>query len=161
MAATKVHAASTEAPAQEAGAAGANGSASPRSLLRDSILAAGGSPPTPATLAGFPIWIRGLSGAERSAWDAEQYRRSGGANDAAAGERAAAGIRGRLLVRCIIDEDGMRVFTDADAPVLDKREGEELEPLFDIALRRSGLSDAEVAVIQEGLKAASDGSGTA
>lgn len=53
------------------------------------------------------------------------------------------GMRAKLLVKCLVDEAGERLFTDQDAPALGAKNGAVIDRLYDIASRLSGLSDEE------------------
>lgn len=57
----------------------------------------------------------------------------------AKGEQDVNAILGFLLVRCILDEDGRRVFDDADAEALSRQKTEPLMKLFEVAARLNGL----------------------
>ena len=48
--------------------------------------------------------------------------------------------RARLLVRCLVDENGERLFTDADAAELGKTWCAPLDKLFEVAKRLNGFS---------------------
>lgn len=53
------------------------------------------------------------------------------------------GMRAKLLVKCLIDEAGKRLFTDQDAPALGAKNGAVIDKLYDVAARLSGLSEEE------------------
>lgn len=53
------------------------------------------------------------------------------------------GMRAKLLVKCLIDESGERLFTDQDAPALGAKNGSVIDRLYDVASRLSGLSEEE------------------
>jgi hypothetical protein len=53
------------------------------------------------------------------------------------------GMRAKLLVKCLIDEAGERLFTDQDAPALGAKNGSVIDRLYDVAARLSGLSEEE------------------
>jgi hypothetical protein len=52
-------------------------------------------------------------------------------------------MRAKLLVKCLIDEAGERLFTDQDAPALGAKSGAVIDKLYDVASRLSGLSEEE------------------
>ena len=62
-----------------------------------------------------------------------------------------------LLVKCLVDEHGERIFTDADASALGKKNGKVLDRLFDIASDLSGLSEEEQDAIEGNSAAATSG----
>jgi hypothetical protein len=52
-------------------------------------------------------------------------------------------MRAKLLVKCLVNEAGERLFTDQDASALGAKNGSVLDRLYDVAARLSGLSDEE------------------
>jgi hypothetical protein len=68
------------------------------------------------------------------------------------------GMRAKLLVKCLIDEAGGRLFTDQDAPALGAKNGSVIDRLYDVASRLSGLSDEEKKELEGNSEAASDAS---
>lgn len=87
---------------------------------------------------GGKVYIRGLRGRER-----DQYEESllGGA---IGGRISYDNARAKLLVRCICDEHGERIFRDEDADVLGTKSAIVLDRLFGIASRISGLTPGDV-----------------
>jgi hypothetical protein len=53
------------------------------------------------------------------------------------------GMRAKLLVKCLVDELGARLFTDQDASALGGKSGTVIDRLYDVAARLSGLSEEE------------------
>ena len=66
------------------------------------------------------------------------------------------GMRAKLLVKCLVDEAGERLFTDQDAPALGKKNGAVIDRLYDVAARLSGLSEEEKAEMEGNSEAATD-----
>jgi hypothetical protein len=58
------------------------------------------------------------------------------------------GMRAKLLVKCLVDEAGERLFTDQDAPALGAKNGAVIDRLYDVASRLSGLSEEEKAEME-------------
>jgi hypothetical protein len=58
------------------------------------------------------------------------------------------GMRAKLLVKCLVDEAGERLFTDQDAPALGAKNGSVIDRLYDVAARLSGLSEEEKAELE-------------
>jgi len=86
------------------------------------------------------LYVQGLSGTERDAFEATLTRRRGG-------KRNLENVRARLLVRCLVDRPGgARLFGDSLVEV--QRVGrirvDVLQRLFDVAQRLSGLSDEDL-----------------
>ena len=70
------------------------------------------------------------------------------------------GMRAKLLVKCLIDENGDRLFTDQDAPELGKKNGAVIDRLYDVAAALSGLSEEEKQAMEGNSEAATDDSST-
>lgn len=87
-----------------------------------------------------PVWVRGLTGAERDAYEQECIETRGKAR--VVNMRNA---RARLVVRAACDEAGARLFADGDADALGGVPAAALDALYAVASRLSGLSarDAE------------------
>lgn len=54
----------------------------------------------------------------------------------------------KLLVRALVDENGVRLFTDRDVEELGKKNAKVLDRLWDVAARLSGLTDEEQEAIE-------------
>ena len=105
---------------------------------------------------GGVVRVRGLTGEERDLWESEVA-------DARYGENRQGqpvilrNARARRVARCVVDEDGKRVFRDADIKALGQKSGRALDRVFDVAAALSGISEAEVEDIRKNLRAASSG----
>jgi hypothetical protein len=105
-------------------------------MSRDEILGLEDIKTEPVTV---PEWnnkvvlIKGMSGTERDAFEA--------ANRDANGQQNLRNFRARFLVRCIVNENGTRVFADQDAAALGKKSSGALSRLFDAANDLNGTSD--------------------
>lgn len=96
---------------------------------------------------GGQVWyrVRGLTGKER-----DRYETSitvGKGRDQTINMRNA---RAKLVVHCVVDEAGKRVFSDEDVAWLGDRSAQALERLFDVARRLSGLTQTDVEELTEG-----------
>ncbi len=88
---------------------------------------------------GGDVIVQGLTGTERDAWEAEMVER--GKEDPKAW---AENVRARLLVRCLVNDQGERLFKADQAEALGKKNGAALAQVFDVAQRLSGLRKADV-----------------
>lgn len=106
-------------------------------LSRDAILEANDLKREEAEVPewGGSVFVRGLTGAERDAFEmlinaeGEQGR---GRN-----------IRARLVAFTAVDDDGNRLFSDADAEVLGRKSATALNRVFDVACRLNGIGAKE------------------
>lgn len=69
-------------------------------------------------------------------------------------------MRAKLLVKCIVDEAGERLFTDQDASALGAKNGAVIDRLYDIASALSGLSEEEKAELEGNSETASEAAGS-
>lgn len=106
---------------------------------------------------GGSVIVRGLSGTDRDSFERSMLDIRG---DNA--ELNWTNFRAKLICRTVVDGDGKRLFTDADAATLGKKSALPIQRLFRVAQRLSGLGDDEVKELTESLKEApSEGSGSA
>ncbi|MFD7793641.1 phage tail assembly chaperone [Streptomyces sp. NPDC059759] len=114
-------------------------------LSRDSILQAADvkTETVPVPEWGGDVILRGLTGEEMDAYQASRRQiRNAGTKDQEI-VLIQDNARANLLVKCIVDETGTRVFTDRDAGLLGAKNGKILDKLFDVASALSGLNDEE------------------
>jgi hypothetical protein len=81
---------------------------------------------------GDSVFIQGMSGAERDAFEATNVRN---------GAQNLNNVRARFLVRCIVNSEGTRIFADQDAPALGKKSSAAIARLWDAAAELNGTSD--------------------
>lgn len=114
-------------------------------LSRDGILAVSDltTETVPVPEWGGEVIIRGLTGDELDAYQASrrQFRNAGTPQQELIYVQDNA--RASLLAKCLVDEDGERLFTDQDAGELGQKNGKVLDRLYDVAARLSGLSGEE------------------
>ena len=114
-------------------------------LDRQTILAASDLPQETEPV---PEWegeviVRGLTATDRDAYEESIYkfREEGGKAKAS---MSLINARATLVVRCLIDEDGKRLFSDADAVALGKKSSVVVDRLYEVARRLSGMSDGDI-----------------
>lgn len=123
-----------------------------RDELRAAILASDDLPREPVEVPWVDekLFIRGMSANDKDAWmvlhmpDGEAFRW---------GEHATAD----LVAKCLVTEDGERIFTDADIEQLGNKNGQTLAELHRTAMRLSGIDAAEEEVVAEGFGNAQSG----
>src|SRR5262245_57716358 len=57
--------------------------------------------------------------------------------------RNTANLRAKIVARCIVDEDGARLFTAADVAALGEKSGEAIDRIFEVAATLSGMTDED------------------
>jgi len=98
------------------------------------------------------IFLRGMTGDERDALEASMFSSKSNSR-----ETNLKNLRARLLVKAICDEKGNRLFTDADAEKLGKKNAKVLDRLFNIARELSGLGESDVEEITKNSETAPQG----
>ena len=90
---------------------------------------------------GGTVFVRTMTGAERDDWEMETYSGEGTVNRA--------NVRARLCARCMVDDQGARLFTDKEADKLGAKSGAALDRVFQIARELNGLSAKEVETLEK------------
>lgn len=88
---------------------------------------------------GGSVRVRTLTGSERDAFESSLI--------AADGQRNMANYRARLLSRALVGENGQRLFSDDEIPLLGGKSAAALDRLFAVAQRLNGIGgEAEKAI---------------
>lgn len=85
------------------------------------------------------VLIRAMSGAERDAFEMANRRK---------GKLDLRNYRAKFLVRCIVNENGTKILTDAQAVDLGKRSSAVVDRLFTVASKLSGMDDDETEAVE-------------
>lgn len=86
------------------------------------------------------VWVQGMSGAERDAWEQSLVRQRNGQVVVKADN-----VRARLAVRCLVTEPGgARIFSDADAEMVGQLPAAVLQPIYEKAQRLSTVSKDDI-----------------
>jgi hypothetical protein len=88
---------------------------------------------------GGVVRVRGLSGAERDAYEGEVMQQRGRSI-----QFNTENARAKLVARCVIDENGQRLFRSADVKALGRKSGAALNRVFTVCRRLSGLGDEDI-----------------
>ena len=88
---------------------------------------------------GGTVLVRGLTGLERDEYEVSMMVRYGGEM-----VQDLANARAKLVAKCVVGDDGKRLFTDADAGALGEKSGAVIDRIFDVACRLSGLRGEDV-----------------
>lgn len=98
------------------------------------------------------ITVVGFTARERSEWETQLKNAKTGKVTVAKQKR----MRERLIIACAVDENGDKLFTEADIDMLGKQPALYIELLVDACARVCGLSDLD----QEDMGNGSDASGS-
>jgi len=104
---------------------------------------------------GGAVRVRGLSGAERDAFEASVVDLS--SNGRRAPVMNLVNLRAKLAARCIVDENGARLFEDADIVALGRKSAQALQRVFEAAQRLSGLTARDVEELEKNSAAGQPG----
>lgn len=97
---------------------------------------------------GMPEWggvvlVRGLTGAERDAFE-QSVMRVDGTGKRRKVRTDLANFRAKLVAKCVVDEAGRRVFSDDQVEALGEKNAAALERVFVVVQRLSGMSQEDV-----------------
>jgi hypothetical protein len=108
---------------------------------------------------GGTVRVKGLNGKER-----DQYEASVVGDTAAKKGQARrlnmANMRARFVSLCIVDEEGVRLFSDGDVTALGAKSAAALQRVFKVAQELSGLTDEDVEELAGNSEAGQSGSST-
>ena len=91
---------------------------------------------------GVKVRVRGLSGSERDAYEAQVIKLRQGQDI----ELQLGNFRARLVIRCLLDpETDERIFEDKEVEALGAKSGLVLDRLFDVCQELSGMTEGAVA----------------
>lgn len=85
------------------------------------------------------VYVRGMTGAEKDGWEAEQHALSKGGSD-----RDMHLFRARYLARVLCAADGSALLGKDDVPALAAKSARALDALFEVASPLSGVTAADV-----------------
>jgi hypothetical protein len=118
-------------------------------LTRDDILEAKDIKielvPTPGW--GGEVYVKGLNGAERDKFEGSLITLRGKDK-----QMNMTNIRAKLASMSICDEKGKRLFNENDVQALSQKSASELQRVFVVAQKLSGISDEDVEELAEELK---------
>lgn len=86
---------------------------------------------------GFPVTVRTMSGAERESWERRMET-----------AREEGTVRATTAAIVCRDEEGNRLFTDADIPTLNRKSSAALNRIFEMHMELSAISREDVEKIE-------------
>lgn len=89
---------------------------------------------------GGDVLVQGLSGAQRDAYEATIISMRG-----TNAQMNLINARAKLVSRCLVNEQGARLFSDDDVRALSEKSATALQRVYDVAARLSGLQDKDLA----------------
>jgi len=88
---------------------------------------------------GGTILVRGMTGKERDEFEVSMMERGHGGRMVP----NTVNVRAKVIMRCVVDEDGNRLFTAADLAALGEKSGAAIDRVYAVAARLSGLRDED------------------
>ena len=110
-------------------------------LNRDQILQARELPTEDVEVPewGGTVTVKALTAAERDGYEASMIEGKG------KGQRVSMkNVRARLCVRCMINGDGGRIFSDDDAEQLGQQPASALDRVYEVAARLNGVGNEDI-----------------
>lgn len=95
--------------------------------------------PMPELGEGAVAIVRGMNGTERDSYEAGLIVQRGKRSSVNLDD-----IRAKLVARCLVNEEGQRIFSDAEVGQVGAMRADLLDRLYKVAQRLSGLSDEDV-----------------
>jgi len=126
-------------------------------LSRDDILKAADNEPEEVDVPewGGSVLVRGMTGRERDAFEVSMLTPGRGGRR----QLDPANVRAKLVARCVVDDDGNRLFTDADVAELGGKSAAAVDRVYAVAARLSGMgSDDQEDMVRD--FALADGAGS-
>lgn len=109
---------------------------------------------------GGKIILRGITATERD--DYEQAMVDMSPNGSVTAKRRLYNVRASLVVRCIVNEQGEREFSDSDAEKLGAKDAAVINRLWDVCRRLCGMSTEDEVKLAQGFdQAQADTNGSA
>lgn len=101
--------------------------------------------PVPELGDGEVAIIRGMTGGERDAYQKSILNQRGKRSTVEFDD-----ITAKLVARCLVNEDGTRVFQDEEIPLVSRIRGDVLNRLYTVAQKLSGLTDEDIEELGNG-----------
>ena len=101
---------------------------------------------------GGSVYVRGMTGRERDQFEASIIRQRG--RDTEINMKNA---RAKLVVMCTVDQEGNRLFTDADIALLANKSAKALDRIFAVAQELSGITREDMEELTENFDATTSG----
>jgi hypothetical protein len=95
---------------------------------------------------GGSVTIRRMTGGERDAYEADVFETKGGTVTMKRDN-----FRAKLVARCLVDDNGERMFSDGEIAVLAKKSAAALDKCFAAAQRINGMTAVEQEKIEKNL----------
>lgn len=99
---------------------------------------------------GGDVRVRAMTADARDAFEQDAYI-------AAREKKPLTSLRARMVARCVIDEQGNLLFTDADVEALGKKSASALDRIYDVVLRMNAMRQSDIEDLEKNSAAAPGG----
>lgn len=106
---------------------------------------------------GGTVRLQELSAADRDLWEAESFITEPGDDGEATARFNPKQARARLVVRCLVDESGKRMFTDDEVAVVGSLSASSVQKLFNAARTLNAVSADDIEELEKNSGAAPSG----
>lgn len=94
---------------------------------------------------GGDVIVKTLKASELDRWEQETTNSKGR-------DRVIENVRARLVAKCIVDEQGNRLFDKSEVVLLGKKSAKVLDRLFDICMKLNGKRDEDIEELEKNLE---------
>ena len=104
---------------------------------------------------GGSVLVRGMTGTQRNAFEKAITKekpagnRAGRRNGQTTKEVVTDEVRQRLVLWCVVDDSGQRLFAEADLPAIADKAAAAIEKIVVVAMRLSGMDEDDVDKLAE------------
>lgn len=116
---------------------------------------------------GGSVLVRGMTGKERDAWEVTLADEASRTTAVQRGRRGAPqpavnliNARAKLVARCCVDDDGNRLFADADVAALGEKSAAPIDRIFLVAARLCGIGEEDLEVVAGNFGGTAPGAGS-
>lgn len=93
---------------------------------------------------GGSVYVQAMSGAERDAFEASMLEINEDAKGRVTTTRKMENLRAKMCARCLVGEDGVRLFEEADIAALGAKSAKALDRVFSVAQRLNGVGEKDL-----------------
>lgn len=113
--------------------------------LSEQILAANDLPTKPVEVPewGLTVYVRAMNGSERDAYEADLIDNKDKPN-----KEKLRNMRAKMVVLCVVDEDGERVFEEDQVDEVGRKSANALNRIVDEVQKMNALSDDDIGEIE-------------
>ena len=98
------------------------------------------------------VRVKSMSGAEKDAFEASLTTIRRGAGGKLTQQPNLVNVRAKLLVACLVDEDGERIVSDEDVVELGLKSASEMDKVVEVAKRLNAMTSDDLKDLADGLK---------